>query len=808
MSNKVGRFEILSEIHHSESSVVYKATDPESGQTVALKTIQLGPLGEQATALVQTLTAESDASKSLNSHNVAVLYGAGEMEGRFCASLEYVQGNSIATMLARKEGFSIWDLQDIARQSCQGLDHVHSKNIVHYTLEPAKIMVSWDGTVKILGFGISAMGAFAAQATGKAPLTLHYMSPEQLRGDPLDARSSFFSLGAILYEMVTERKAFDGNDAEEVRQAILESEPVALAHVKGKVHPALSEVIMKALAKAPEDRYQCGQELVADLERCKESPNKANKKPAVPAAAPKTPAGETRTEHMRDQDIPSAEIAPAASLKKAAAAAGAGVSSSAKAGTQLTAATAKLAAPKETTLMSSTETFEAVVEAAAAPVPQVKAPKIAVDPLMDENRKTGDAQGRSFSEISELPPLKEVYVESAPSSPPVEEAEEQEQEQVKSVVFKRTEPKAPRIKPGEVAKQAIDEVRKTPSRLFLYAIGGAVVVILLLIGGIAWHIRTTNQDVDTGGVQALGSATVTSPPVSSQTANPAANSSSAQNLASHEQNAPGSAVEESRPISVTPKYSAKPKKSKPVPPAAPVVIPGQLTVNSTPAGAQIQVDGQTNPAWISPYNLEGLGPGSHTVVLTKPGFAAETRTLEVASGSKSYLQVQLASLTATVVLNSDPVGAAIWMDGKDTGKLTPAQISVDKSGSHSFGFRKQGYLDENTTANLQTGQTFHLSPALKALGNTDDIKTGGKFKKLFGGGEVSGMGTVSVKTQPKGAQISVNNRMLDKTSPVEFYLNPGNYVVDITLSGFKSVHRVINVDKNGKVAIDENLDRE
>jgi len=251
MSNKIGRFEILSEIHHSDNSVVYKATDPESGQTVALKTIQLAPLGEQAATLVQTLLAESEASKSLNSHNLVVLYGAGEMDGRFCASLEYVQGNSVATMLARKEGFSIWDLQDIARQSCQGLDHAHAKNIFHYTLEPAKVMVSWDGTVKILGFGISAMGAFAAQASGKPPQTLHYMSPEQLRGDPLDARSSFFSLGAILYEMVTERKAFDGQDADEVRQAILEGTPVALSHVKGKVHPVLSEVIMKALAKAP-----------------------------------------------------------------------------------------------------------------------------------------------------------------------------------------------------------------------------------------------------------------------------------------------------------------------------------------------------------------------------------------------------------------------------------------------------------------------------------------------------------------------------------------------------------------------------
>ena len=243
---------------------------------MALKTVKVEALGEQAPALVKNLLDEATASKVLNSHNIAVLYGAEEVDGVFCASLEYVQGNSVATMLARKEGFSIWDLQDIARQTCQGLDHAHAKNLVHYTLEPAKIMVSWDGTVNLLpGFGISTMSAFAAQASGAAPGVLHYMSPEQLRGDPLGAPSNIFSLGAMFYEMVTERKAFDGEDADQVRQSISEMTPVAPDQINRKIHPALSQVIMKALAKAPKERYQSGQDLVNDLERCKESATKA-----------------------------------------------------------------------------------------------------------------------------------------------------------------------------------------------------------------------------------------------------------------------------------------------------------------------------------------------------------------------------------------------------------------------------------------------------------------------------------------------------------------------------------------------------
>src|SRR6267143_814409 len=235
MSNKIGRFEIINEIARSEIGCTYKASDSESGYTVALKTINLQLLGDQAEALVQRIVEEAETSKALSSQNIAVLYGAGDIDGQLCAAMDYVQGNSIGTMLARKEGFSIWDLQDIARQTCQGLDHAHSHHVVHYSLEPAKIMVTWDGTVKLLSFGASSMGAFTCQASGKGPEVLHYVSPEQLRGDPVDARSNMFSLGAILYEMATESKAFGGDDADQVRQQIVEATPAAPVEVNRKI---------------------------------------------------------------------------------------------------------------------------------------------------------------------------------------------------------------------------------------------------------------------------------------------------------------------------------------------------------------------------------------------------------------------------------------------------------------------------------------------------------------------------------------------------------------------------------------------
>ncbi|MBZ5574593.1 MAG: PEGA domain-containing protein [Acidobacteriia bacterium] len=782
MSNKIGRFEILSELSHTDLGCVYKASDPESGQTVALKAVRLEPLGELASAMVKSVLEEAETSKVLNSHNVAALYGASELEGQLCACMEYVQGNAIATMLARKEGFSIWDLQDIARQACQGLDHAHVRKVVHYSLEPAKIMVQWDGIVKILSFGVSNMGAHAAQASGTIPDVLHYMSPEQLRGETVDARSNLFSLGAILYEMVTERRAFNGDDADQVRQAILEATPVAVDQVNRKIHPGLSAVIMKALCKAPEERYQSGQDLVNDLEKCKESASKASvgNKPAA-SVAPKV-----EPNIAPKPAVAAAKISqPAAATKAAAAFAGARQSAE-------SASPAVQGFSGETASMSSLAMEEV----------EVQAPKIHVDPMMDESKQPG-AKGRSFSEISELPPLKEVYVEPEPSAPPVEESVPVAQAQAKAAVFRNAAPPKPKVQPREVAKKAVSEIKQTPPQLFLYSIAGAVAVILLVIAGIAYHIHSGEADDD--------SVPQSTPTASDSSSAPALSQQTAQAPApAATQVTPPPPVEDTPDVSVTPKLDSKAnaRKKKKVPAAAPAIVAGQLNIESNPPGAQIQIDGQNTG--FTPFNLAGLNPGHHTVTISKSGYATETRTVDVASGSRSVISVQLSSLMATLAANSSPAGAAVWMDGKDTGHVTPAQLAIDKPGNHTLVFKKQGYLEETASVNLQIGQTFHVAPTLRALGSTDEIRIGGgKFKKLFGGGgDSAGMGAVNVKTQPKGAQVAVNNRIVDKMSPVEFYLNPGNYVIDITASGFKSVHKIITVEKNGKVGIDENLDRD
>jgi eukaryotic-like serine/threonine-protein kinase len=770
MSNKIGRFEILSEITRSETGAVYKVSDPESGQTVALKTLQLHMLGDQAGALVQRILQEAAGSKALSSHNIAQLFGAEEIDGHFCACMEYVQGNSIATMLTRKEGFSIWDLQDITRQACQALEHAHSHSVMHYSLEPAKIMVAWDGTVKILSFGISSMGAFGWNAAGKPFDVLYYMSPEQVRGEPIDARSNIFSLGAILYEMVTDQKAFPGEDSDRVGEQTLEKMPPAPHQLNRKLQPALSEVIMKALAKTPGARYQNGQELVNALENCKSQ--------AAGKSAPK----KTPDPGSQKSSEPQAHAEGSVPLKKSAAA-GAGTVSTGATSLHSTASKAQPDASSPPVAHLSATVAE----------PEKAEPGFRVDPMMDQGHRSAAGGNVSFSDVSELPPLKEEYV--APP-PPANELIEP------ALPLQKVEQSKPKLPPRQVVKKAVIEIKKTPPKLFIYSIGGAVAVILLVITIIALRINSDSAGEE--NTSTLPSANKPSPsdvtavpPVAPNAAKPGA--------AALRATAPEHIVaDEPRQISVRPKYNAR----KPKVPAAPVVVPGQLTVNSTPEGAEIRVDDQSDPSWVTPFNMSGLMPGAHTVRVSKPGYSSETRTIEVASNSKSFLVVQLAQVTATAIVSSEPGGAAVFLDGRDTGHVTPVQLSVEKPGTHTFTVKKQGYLEENATAMLQSAQTFHFSPTLKALGTTDDIKIGGKFKKIFGGGDTSGMVAVSIKTQPKGAQVAVNNRIVDKPSPVEFYLNPGTYVLDVTMSGYQKIHRVIEVRKGAKVAIEETMQHE
>jgi serine/threonine-protein kinase len=832
MSTKIGHFEILSELSKSATGVVYKANDPATSQTVALKAIELSVFGDRAAELEKCLLQEAETTKVLSNPNLPVVYGAGQFEGKFCAAMEYIQGNSVATMLERKEGFSIWDLLDIGRQVCGGFDHAHAHKVFHYSLEPAKIMCGWDGTVRVLGFGVSSVGKFTQQMPG-VPTILHYMSPEQIRGENIDGRSNLFSLGTLFYEMVTDHKAFEGEDTEALRQSVLTSAPVPPVQLNPKLHPLLSDLILKALAKNPSERYQSGRELLDDLEKCKESKSPAAAK--IPAAAAKPPAVAARPNAVapaKPVSVPQPQAAkaappqpsvpqPAPARNAAAAAAGLAAEAASPSPVHVPSPrpTAKVTAspgsgrstPVEqpaSAAMSSAVIDEPLLQTFAEPQPATKqsraaAPNFVVDPMMAEG---GPSRGNSvsFSEMTELPPLKEIHI--TPSSPPSASPE--------PATFSddfRAEPEKPKLQPREVAEKAIKEIKNVPPSLMIYSIAGAAVLILIIAIALVLHINHLNSEEDSARpTTELASPYSANPPAPVQAApqQTAPSAADTQNPgAQNQESQPPVLDSDSRPAatnlhnvkSFRGKYA---KKKSATAPLAPTVLPGAMTVDSTPPGAQVQVDGKTDPSWVTPVTLSGLDAGQHTITVSKAGYVSDTHAVSVASGGKASVVSHLAQLMATLSVTSTPPGANVYIDGKDIGKLTPAQVSVDK-GQHVVLVRKAGFIDETLSAQFVLAQTVTFSPALRELGNVDGIRTVGKFKKLFGGKEAQSMATIVVRTQPKGAQVAINQHMLDKPSPIDFMIDPGNYMIDITLTGYAPIHKVVTVDKGGKAVIDE-----
>ncbi len=820
MSSKIGHFEILSELAKSATGAVYKATDPQTGQTVALKAIQLSVFGPHAAELQNSLVAEAEASKVLRHPNVPPIYGAGEFDGQFCAAMEYIQGNSIATMLARKEGFSIWDLLDIGRQISSGLDYAHSNKVFHHSLEPAKIMCGWDGGVRVLGFGISSAGRFMPQIPG-TPSILYYMSPEQIRGEQIDGRSNLFSVGAMFYEMVADQKPFDSEDSETLRQIIAQNDPVPPIELNPKIHPALNQLILKALSKDPNERYQSGRELLDDLEKCKETKPAAAKVAAptgtmVPdsvkaanqakfigaAAAPKATAATRPTVGTRG---PAAPVAPQPAQPKPISAQGKAAAAAASASTTPRVAPPAPVRPQRPVAPPAPSMSAPVLDEPAFEAPQAAAPapKITVDPMMAEDGPS-TRSGVSFSDMTELPPLKEVYIESAP--PPAQEFHQPAPHvPAAPTIFHGEQPERPKVQPREIAEKAVKEIKNVPPRLVVYSIAGAAVVILAIAIGLMMHINSLNSEGDSPRPVAATPVEQPQPAPAQPAASPQPTEPAPSATPFEPPTPTANAEPETRAAAPAARGRNSRKKSAP---AAPTIVPGELAIDSNPPGAQIQIDGRTDPSWITPVTLSGVVAGQHSIVISKSGYIADSRSVKVASGSRAFVSSRLNQLAAMLAVSSSPAGANVYIDGKDTGKLTPAQVPVTTAGTHLVLVRKSGYIDETTNAQFTLGQTVSFTPSLRPLGNVDDMRTAGKMKKLFGGKEAQGMGTLSVHTQPKGAQVAVNQHMLEKDSPVDVLLDPGNYIVDVTMTGYAPIHKVISVDRGGKVVIDEVMQRE
>jgi len=293
----ISRYRVLEVLGGGGMGVVYMAEDLKLGRPVALKFLP-EEVAEQPAA-IQRFEREAQTASALNHPNICTIHGIEEYEGKPFIVMEFLEGEALSTRLAQSHApFALTTLLDIAIQVCSGLQAAHARGIIHRDVKPANIFLTKDGPAKILDFGLAKLASREEEqaataedrsiavsrslqeppdrqssfqdvpsltATGTALGTFAYMSPEQIRKERLDAGTDLFSFGLVLYEIATGRRAFPGESAAVVGEAILHQRPSSARELRSSVPRRLNEIISKALEKDRAQRYQSAAEMRKDL---------------------------------------------------------------------------------------------------------------------------------------------------------------------------------------------------------------------------------------------------------------------------------------------------------------------------------------------------------------------------------------------------------------------------------------------------------------------------------------------------------------------------------------------------------------
>lgn len=306
---KLGRYVIVEEIGQGAMGVVYKAVDPLIDRTVAIKTINLDLSKEELENFEKRFQREVQSAGKLNHPNIVTVYDVGRTEGVAYMAMEFLEGKELREILDSGVVLPIEKISHIASQVAEGLGFAHERGIVHRDVKPANVMVMKNGLVKITDFGIAQMSSASRTMSGMVMGSPKYMSPEQVVGQAVDGRSDIFSLAVVLYEMLTGKTPFAGDNISAIMYQILNDEPIPPKAFNQNIPDAINYIVLKALAKHPDKRYQNAKDMARDLKRYK-----TMEVPAVGETLPSTERMERRA-LPRDSEIDATQIMPSALLQ-------------------------------------------------------------------------------------------------------------------------------------------------------------------------------------------------------------------------------------------------------------------------------------------------------------------------------------------------------------------------------------------------------------------------------------------------------------------------------------------------------------
>ncbi len=277
MANRLGthldRYEIVAELGRGAMGVVYRAHDPKLDRAVAIKTVSLSGLDPDAEQEYRKrFVVEAQVAGRLSHPGIVTIFDAREEEAEPYLVMEYVEGQSLQELVGRENrtlplSTTLRMVQEIA----EALHYAHSQGVVHRDIKPANILVTNDGRPKIADFGIAKLNQTELTSPGQVLGSPAFMAPEQLSEEAIDARSDLFSLGVILYYMLTGHRPFQGNSTTTVCFKLVNHEPPNVSAFDSKLPPELDAIVSRAIAKDPGQRYQTGMAMASDIQALRES---------------------------------------------------------------------------------------------------------------------------------------------------------------------------------------------------------------------------------------------------------------------------------------------------------------------------------------------------------------------------------------------------------------------------------------------------------------------------------------------------------------------------------------------------------
>src|SRR3954451_17836460 len=260
-----GRYRIVRKLGAGGMADVYLAEDQELGRRLAIKILNDRQAHDDQ--FVERFRREAKNAAGLSHPNIVSIYDRGEFDGTYYIAMEYLEGRTLKELIVRNGPTPVPIAIDYARQVLSAIAFAHRNGVVHRDIKPHNIVVGRDGRLKVTDFGIARSGASQMTEAGSIIGTAQYLSPEQARGAHVDQRSDIYSVGVVLYEMLTGEVPFGGDTPVEIAMKHLSAVPPVPSDLNPKVPHDLDAIVLRALAKDPEQRYQSSEEMDADLAR-------------------------------------------------------------------------------------------------------------------------------------------------------------------------------------------------------------------------------------------------------------------------------------------------------------------------------------------------------------------------------------------------------------------------------------------------------------------------------------------------------------------------------------------------------------